>query len=172
MTSSRHESFVTSVQIGFCVVYRWKVAAGREQDFCDAWEIVTREILKHEGGLGSRLHRTADGTWVAYAQWPNQQMWEQAEVTTPDGQAALRILTDAIEERMEPQLQQAVIPVACAQQTRHSAMRLLRAGHGEMAPRGPFYSKLRFTVIAHSRGRDGCPWMYPAAPLDRSNSVT
>jgi hypothetical protein len=66
------------------------------------WEIVTREIRDHEGGLGSRLHRAADGTWVAYAQWPSRELWERAEVSTPEGLAALRIFSGAIKERLEP----------------------------------------------------------------------
>lgn len=91
-----------TVKIGFCVLYRWKVRPGKEEEFRRAWEIVTREIRDHAGGLGSRLHRTRDGTWVAYAQWPNREMWETAEVATPEGKEALGILRATIEERMEP----------------------------------------------------------------------
>ena len=90
------------MNIGFCVLYRWKIVPGKEKQFRRAWEILTREIRDHEGGLGSRLHRASDGTWVAYAQWPNRQTWEEAAVKTEDGRAAQQMLSDIIEQRMEP----------------------------------------------------------------------
>ena len=75
---------------------------GREEEFQKAWETVTRQIRDYEGGLGSRLHTASDGTWVAYAQWPSREMWETAEVTTEEGRSALKVLREAIEERLEP----------------------------------------------------------------------
>ena len=89
--------------VGFAVVYRWRVIPGKEAEFVQAWEIVT-VTLRGGGGLGSRLHRVADGTWLAYAQWPNRHAWETAKVTSPEASAALRRLQDAIEERLEPLL--------------------------------------------------------------------
>jgi hypothetical protein len=88
--------------IGFCVLYRWRVKPGRDQEFRKAWETVTREIRDHGGGLGSRLHKASDGTWLAYAQWPSREMWEAVEVKSVEGQAALLVFIEAIEERMEP----------------------------------------------------------------------
>lgn len=90
------------MKIGFCVLYRWRVVPGKEQQFLGAWETVTREIRDHEGGLGSRLHRASDGTWLAYAQWRNREMWENADVTTEEGRAELLAFRETIEERMEP----------------------------------------------------------------------
>jgi hypothetical protein len=54
--------------------------------------------------LGSRLHRVADGTWLAYAQWPNRHAWETTKVTTAEAEEALRRFQDTIEERLEPLL--------------------------------------------------------------------
>jgi hypothetical protein len=97
------------VSIGFCVLYRWKVKPGREQEAQQAWETVTREIRDHEGGLGSRLHRTPDGTWLAYAQWPCREKWEASEVTTVRGKAALQVWLEVIEERLEPILLEPIV---------------------------------------------------------------
>lgn len=89
---------------GFCVIYRWRVVPGREQQFQEAWETLTQEIRAHEGGLGSRLHRAADGTWVAYAQWPDRGTWEAAGPDTDRARAAMELLYAAVEKRMEPTL--------------------------------------------------------------------
>lgn len=86
----------------FCVIYRWRVEAGHEAEFIDAWSRLTRAIRDGRGGLGSRLHRTEDGLWLAYAQWPDRAAWEAAgERETADPEAAARMRT-AIAERFEP----------------------------------------------------------------------
>lgn len=30
------------------------------------------------GGLGSRLHKTAEGDYIAYAEWPDEETWRKA----------------------------------------------------------------------------------------------
>lgn len=57
------------------IYFRWKVASGREQDFEHAWLELTECIRDERGGLGSRLHRCADGHYFAYAQWPSERLW-------------------------------------------------------------------------------------------------
>lgn len=64
------------------IYFRWKVASGHEQDFENAWRELTELIRDERGGLGSRLHRCADGHYFAYAQWPSETAWSaQAEPT-------------------------------------------------------------------------------------------
>lgn len=91
-------------RVGFAVIYRWRVTPEKESDFVQAWETVTRHIRDSKGGLGSRLHRVTDGTWLAYAQWPSRQAWEALQVSDLEMQTALRRFQDAIEERLEPLL--------------------------------------------------------------------
>ncbi len=91
----------------FCVIYRWELKPGREDDFIAAWARLTAAIREHRGGLGSRLHRAADGLWVAYAQWPDRATWESAqERPTADPEAAAA-MAETIAERHPPQLLEA-----------------------------------------------------------------
>jgi len=57
------------------IYFKWKVVAGREADFEHAWLELTELIRDAHGGLGSRLHRCADGHYFAYAQWPSERVW-------------------------------------------------------------------------------------------------
>jgi hypothetical protein len=64
------------------IFFQWKVASGREREFEHAWLELTTLIRDERGGLGSRLHRCADGHYFAYAQWPSEHFWgTQPELT-------------------------------------------------------------------------------------------
>ncbi len=62
----------------FIAVYWWRVHPGKEEQFRQAWRRGTEHIGRIYGGLGSRLHREADGRFVAYAQWPDEPTWRRA----------------------------------------------------------------------------------------------
>jgi len=66
-------------RVGFCVLYRFRVRDGEEAAFVSAWTELTHGIRDQRGGLGSRLHRDDDGTFVAYAQWPDRATWQRAQ---------------------------------------------------------------------------------------------
>ena len=97
------------VVIGFCVVYRWRIREGAEADFLDAWQQVTEELRVTGGGLGSRVHRSDEGFWVAYAQWPSRAAWENASVESAQGLAASRVMGELITERLDPILLDPVV---------------------------------------------------------------
>lgn len=91
-----------SDSIGFCVVYRFKVRAGLEEKFRQGWTRITQEIRQSRSGLGSRLHLSDDGWWVAYAQWPDRETWERSrEVQTMDIEAE-QLMAESVEERLPP----------------------------------------------------------------------
>ena len=46
----------------FIALYRWKLKPGKEEQFREAWSQVTIAIREQSGSLGSRLHRSEDGT--------------------------------------------------------------------------------------------------------------
>lgn len=88
--------------VGFAVLYRWRLTPGREEDFQVAWERLTRGIAAERGGLGSRLHRGADGVWWAYAQWPSEERWRAAQSHDPVDPESSERMGEAILERFEP----------------------------------------------------------------------
>ena len=68
----------------FCVIYRWRIKPGSEDQFIENWSAVTRRYVEDHGGLGSRLHRGADGLFYAYAQWKSAEHRTKAFENMPD----------------------------------------------------------------------------------------
>ncbi len=56
----------------FAVIYRNFTIPGRDQEFQTAWRTIASYFVDHRGALGSALHRTDDGMWVAYSRWPDR----------------------------------------------------------------------------------------------------
>jgi heme-degrading monooxygenase HmoA len=83
----------------FVALYRWKIHAGREEEFIEAWSRISDLLLKERGSLGSRLHRGSDGLWYSYAQWPSAQARKDAFASGPVGAAASERMNAAIQER-------------------------------------------------------------------------
>jgi quinol monooxygenase YgiN len=74
----------------FCVIYQFKVKPGMTQQFREAWHALTELIFASCNALGSRLHESDDGTWIAYAQWPDRETWENPNpLPNQDARAAL-----------------------------------------------------------------------------------
>ena len=81
----------------FVALYRWKLKEGCEGRFREGWRRRTREIYERCGSLGSRLHRAEDGTWLAYAQWPNRQAWEDARGVPVSDVEASALMRESVE---------------------------------------------------------------------------
>lgn len=56
----------------FAVIYRSYIKSGRESEYREAWNAVARYFIAQRGAIGSSLHRTSDGLWVAYSRWPDK----------------------------------------------------------------------------------------------------
>lgn len=67
----------------FVVLYRWRIQAGKEEQLRAAWVGATKKIMARYGALGSRLHHAEDGSWVAYAQWPDKERWLLMRASPP-----------------------------------------------------------------------------------------
>jgi Antibiotic biosynthesis monooxygenase len=77
----------------FAVLYRFKLKAGTEPAFREAWRTGTHAIRSRYGTSGSRLHRTDDGALLAYAVWPDRAAWEKAQTlasASPESGAVMR----------------------------------------------------------------------------------
>ncbi|GAA2069980.1 hypothetical protein GCM10009801_20320 [Streptomyces albiaxialis] len=79
----------------FAVIYKWRLKQGKEEQFIASWRRMTTAIHESCGSYGSRLHRADDGTWVAYARWPDAATRERCQGTDPE---ALESMREAIEE--------------------------------------------------------------------------
>jgi len=86
----------------FAVIYRWRLQPGLESQFVAAWERATHAIKAQRGGLGSRLHKLDDGSWLAYAQWPTRADWEQARAAPAPDPEASALMRAAISESEPP----------------------------------------------------------------------
>jgi quinol monooxygenase YgiN len=86
----------------FAVLYRWRLHAGKQEQFVDAWNTVTLHLREEHGSLGSRLHLGNDGMWYSYARWPSALAREQA-FASPRPQAIAEAgarMREAIEQEM------------------------------------------------------------------------
>ena len=69
LRSSRSSTvFNFNLEEMFALVYRFRIHENTEQAFISSWAELTRMIRKHEGSLGSRLHKEDETTYIAYAQ--------------------------------------------------------------------------------------------------------
>ncbi|MFN4151943.1 MAG: antibiotic biosynthesis monooxygenase family protein, partial [Candidatus Sericytochromatia bacterium] len=62
----------------------FKVIEGKENDFIKVWSDLTNLIYEFEGSYGSRLHKSNNQTFIAYAQWPDKETWENSGSNLPD----------------------------------------------------------------------------------------
>ena len=82
----------------FVAIYCWRIKPGMEDQFREGWRRVTEAFYHHHGSLGSRLHRNFDGTWFAYAQWPDRKHWERAREAGAGGVTdALQMMRESVE---------------------------------------------------------------------------
>jgi hypothetical protein len=56
----------------FAVLYQGYIKSGHEADYQKAWHLVASYFVAERGALGSCLHRTEDGKWLAYSRWPDK----------------------------------------------------------------------------------------------------
>lgn len=87
---------------GFAVVYQWRIKPGMEAQFHAAWDQLTVLIKQQRGGRGSRLHRTDNGTVVAYAQWPDRAAWERSCALHQLDEDLSKKILEAVEESWSP----------------------------------------------------------------------
>tara|TARA_R110002049_G_scaffold159908_3_gene324948 strand:- start:671 stop:988 length:318 start_codon:yes stop_codon:yes gene_type:complete len=68
----------------YIVLYAFKVKPNQEENFIDSWKGLTSLIYKHEGSLGSRLHKKDVLNYIAYAQWPDKKTFDKSGKNLPE----------------------------------------------------------------------------------------
>ncbi len=102
----------------FAVIYQGYVKSGREEEYKEAWNKVARFFIDQRGAIGSCLHRTKGGLWIAYSRWPDKETrdasWPQenapsSELPSEIGNAILTIKGCLDQERKIPEIHMEVI---------------------------------------------------------------
>ena len=103
-------------QIGFAVIYRWRLKPAMEHQFIESWSKATQLLMKERGALGSRLHQAEDGTWISYAQWPNKEAWENHRSLPSIDPEISKLMKEAEEEAFAPILMTSIADYLCGNQ--------------------------------------------------------
>jgi heme-degrading monooxygenase HmoA len=82
----------------FIVIYRWILKEGMEERFRQGWRAATEAIAQKYGAFGSRLHKAEDGSWIAYAQWPDKEHWEAMRSGPPADAQSFAMMKESIDE--------------------------------------------------------------------------
>lgn len=72
----------------YYVIIEFDVRSGVEDAFVERWSELTEFIHAEAGGLGSRLHKSSEGKFVAYAQWPDKKTRDESPELSEQGQLA------------------------------------------------------------------------------------
>ena len=68
----------------FSVIYKFEIKPDRKDSFEKSWKDLTHLIYNYAGSLGSRLHKKDKCNYIAYAQWPNKETWENSSNKLPE----------------------------------------------------------------------------------------
>ncbi len=83
----------------FVAVYYFRVKPNCEKAFIKSWEDLTKLIYEFENSLGSRIHRKSENEFIAYAQWPDKNTWENSGSNMPESASPIRkIMKESCEE--------------------------------------------------------------------------
>ena len=98
----------------FAVIYQGYIQVGRERDYEEAWNKVARFFVDQRGAIGSCLHRTNDGLWIAYSRWPNRQTrdvsWPGENAPSSDLPQEIRTAILTLKDCLDPERK---IPEIC-----------------------------------------------------------
>lgn len=79
----------------FAVIYRSHIKLGLEDKYQKLWHEVASYFMQHRGAIGSCLHKTEDGTWIAYSRWPDKAT---RDASWSNDNNAINNLPDVIKE--------------------------------------------------------------------------
>ena len=62
-----------NISPNFAVIYRFYLEDSKEEEYISNWKVVADYFTQQRGAIGSSLHKTNQGYWLAYSRWPNKQ---------------------------------------------------------------------------------------------------
>jgi len=62
-------------KIIFPVLYRFYLQPHQEELYKECWDKLTGYFIKERGAIGSCLHKTDNGLWIAYSRWPGMSAY-------------------------------------------------------------------------------------------------
>lgn len=66
------------------IIYKFEIEPNSYETFVTYWKQMTELIHTYENGLGSRLHKQDECTYIAYAQWPDVETWKTSGGNLPE----------------------------------------------------------------------------------------
>lgn len=81
----------------FVSVFEIIARSGYENDIVTRAAEMSALFKERFGSLGSRLHRTADGRFFAYAAWPDRKTWESRSAAAQVAPAIFQKFDRAVE---------------------------------------------------------------------------
>lgn len=94
----------------FAVIYRSYLKKNKKEAYKNAWRLIAEYFIEEKGALGSCLHQTHDGMWVAYSRWRSQEARDAAwpkNIEAIDGnypqfiKDAIRTLKKCVDEKKQ-----------------------------------------------------------------------
>ncbi|AAO90963.1 antibiotic biosynthesis monooxygenase family protein [Coxiella burnetii] len=102
----------------FAVIYRGYVKPNKEKEYRQLWHQIATYFVEKRGALGSCLHKTKEGLWLAYSRWPDKKTrdasWPGEDApceTLPNNirQAIVQIKECIDQERQFPEISMEVV---------------------------------------------------------------
>ena len=56
----------------FAVIYQSYIKPALEEEYQKLWKQIADYFIQHRGAMGSCLHKTEEGIWLAYSRWPDK----------------------------------------------------------------------------------------------------
>lgn len=89
----------------FAVIYKGFIFPEKEETYKKNWHIIADFFKKERGALGSILHQTSSGEYIAYSRWPNQETrdasWNEYASINPHIDDVMQLLRECI-DRSKP----------------------------------------------------------------------
>ncbi len=102
----------------FAVIYRGYVKPNKEKEYRQLRHQIATYFVEKRGALGSCLHKTKEGLWLAYSRWPDKKTrdasWPGEDApceTLPNNirQAIVQIKECIDQERQFPEISMEVV---------------------------------------------------------------